>query len=88
MQRLGNISNNYVCDNDIPFNKVTSQILFFDTRKTGFEVYVKLDDGILNTSKSYKYIEYRICDDLLDENYIKSKERRLYDKSNILHRTF
>ena len=64
--------------------------MFFNTKKTGFEVDVKLGDAVLNTTtgKSYKYLGHEICDDLSDENDIKYKERSLYGRSNILLRKF
>ena len=86
LQRLLDVSYSYGCGNDIPFNRVKSQ-MFSDTKKTGFEVF-KLGDAVLNTTKSYKYLGHIICDDLLDENDIKSKERSLYGRSNILLRKF
>ena len=65
-----------------------SQMMFFDTRKTGFEVIFKLGDAVLNTTKSHKYISHTICDNLSYENDIKSKERSMYGRGNILLRTF
>ena len=60
--------------------------MFFDTRKTGFEAEFKLGGAVLNATKSYQYIGHIICDDLSDENDIKSKEMSLQGRSNILFR--
>ena len=40
------------------------------------------------TTRSYKYIGHIITDSLSDEDDIKSKEKKLYCKSNILLRKF
>ena len=42
LQILLNVWYNYGCDNGILFTRVNSQIIFFYTRKTGFEVDFKL----------------------------------------------
>ena len=63
--------------------------MFFYSRKTSFDVEFKLGDAVSNTTKSYKYIGYIICDNLSDENYINPKKgSSLYSRSDILLITF
>ena len=50
LKRFLDVSYNYGCDNDMLFNRVKPQIMFFDTKKTGFEVDIKLVDAVLNTT--------------------------------------
>ena len=88
LQRTLDASYTYGCDNDIVFNNKKSQVMFFDTMKSGHVANITLGEMTLNVTKSYKYLRHIINDNLYDETDIKAKERDLYDRSNVLLRTF
>ena len=62
--------------------------MVFDTMRTGFEVSVCLGTNVLMITKTYKYLRHIVRDDLSDEDDIKSKERSLYGRSNLILRQF
>ena len=53
LQKLVDNTYEYGTDNDIIFNSTKSQIMFFDTRKTGHVTSIRLGDITLHFTSSY-----------------------------------
>ena len=85
LQKLADATYKYGTENDIIFNGTKSQVMFFDTRKTGNVTSIRLGDIALHFTSSYKYLGgHIITNDLSDEEKIGS----LYARSNMLLRKF
>ena len=88
LQKLADATYKYGTENDIIFNGTKSQVMFFDTRKTGNVTSIRLGDLALNFTSSYKYLGHIITNDLSDDADIKEKIGSLYAISNMLLRKF
>ena len=88
IQKLLNVCDKYGNDNDILYNVTKSQLMLFDTLKIGNNTGIKLGSMVMNYVSSYKYLGHIICNNLSDDEDIKSKLRCLYGRSNILLRKF
>ena len=56
LQRILDASYTSGCDNDILFSSQKSQVMFFDTMKSGHVADIMLGEMTLNVTKSYKYL--------------------------------
>ena len=60
LQKLADATYKYGTENDIIYNGTKSQVMFFDTRKTGNVTSIRLGDIALNFASSYKYLGHII----------------------------
>ena len=74
--------------NDILFNRSKSKLMFFNTLKCGKRAIILLDSNALDYVSNFKYLGHIIDNKLNDELDMKSKERMLYGRSNVLIRKF
>ena len=62
--------------------------MFFNTLKCGKRANILLDGNALDYVSNFKYLGHIIDNKLNDELDMKSKERMLYGRSNVLIRKF
>jgi len=88
LQTLLNLCLTFGKVNDILFNRSKSKLMFFDTLKCGERANILLDGNALDYVSNFKYLGHIIDNKLNDELDMKSKERMLYGRSNMLIRKF
>ena len=75
-------------DNDILFNRSKSKLMLFDTIKCGNHANILVNGNALDYVSNFKYLGHIIDNKLNDELDMKSKERMMYGRSNMLIRKF
>ena len=88
IQNLLDVCTTFGEKNDIIYNSTKSQIMLFDTRNIGFNIEICLNNVPMKYTECYKYLGHIIDNKLKDEADMKSKERSLYGRSNMLIRKF
>ena len=68
LQRLLDVTCAYCDKRDIAFNRTKSQLMVFDTMRTGFEVSVCFGTNVLMITKAYKCLCHIVRDDVSDED--------------------
>ena len=88
LQTLLNLCLTFGKVNDILFNRSKSMLMFFGTLKCDKRANILLDGNALDYVSNFLYLGHIIDNKLNDELDMKSKERMLYGRSNVLIRKF
>ncbi len=83
-----NVCSKFGRENDILYNSQKSQIILFDTRKFVCTTDIYLNNMPMKYTESYKYLGHIIDFKLNNEADMKSKERSLYGRCNMLIHKF
>ena len=88
LQKLVNVCIDYGNKYDIIFNALKSQSMYFNIDSNVSYPDIYLGNTVMACAPTYKYLGNIICDNLSDEEDLKSKQRLLYARSHFLMRKF
>ena len=88
LQRLMNVCTEYGQHHDVIYNCSKSQLMLFDQQHLEVKPNITLANTVLDYVDKYKYLGHVIDNQLNDEDDMKSKQRALYRRGNLLARKF